>query len=233
MHTLDGSNNRPIRLFHEMFGSRLSRDDYMEFFSNRRKAGTDTYLRLDIFRADKLATIVTEEYGVRGKLTGHVIVVFPEPRHDIPIFMLQLGGNATQSIALLDISPARPGTDYAPLRPAYEKYRDLLQMEDSCVEWVSSISSPCLLHRQYGPLDLDVFMEAAREYLRIWIEDYYEPAGLLEGAELEQATAGILRYKRVMHDNDPAHGIFSKAWGRPVADAFIHLETRDHPALTL
>jgi len=232
MHTLASASNAPIAMFHEMFGARLDRDDYMEFFANRHK-GKDTFLRADIYKAPKLATVVVEEYGVRGKLGGHVIVLFPEPCYDIPIFMFQLGGNATQSIALLDISPVRIGTDLAPLQPAYAHWRERLAVEDSTIAWLNSISSPCLLHRQYGPLDVPLFMEAARDYLRIWIEHYYEPARLLEGPALEEATQGIHRYKRVLHDGDPAHDLYSRAWGRPVADAFMYLETRDHPALAL
>ena len=234
MHTLKSKNSRPIKLFVEMFGKYLSVGDYMEFYTNRRKADTDTFLSLDIYKAEKLSTIIVEEYAVRGKLRGHVITVFPDPNYSVPIFMFQLGGNATQSIALLDISPTLPDIDYAALRPAYEKYRDLLNMGEPPVEWVASISSRNLLHRQYGSLDEDLFMEAARAYLGIWIEDYYKPAVTLSTAnQIESATSAILRYKQVLHANDPAHGIFSKAWGKKVADAFMYLETRDHPALPI
>jgi hypothetical protein len=111
VHTLKSQDSRPIQMFVDMFGKHLSTDDYMEFFSNRRKGNTDTFLRLDIYKAKKIATIILEEYGVRGKLTGHVITVFPEPAYAIPIFMFQLGGNAMESIALLDISPTLPEID--------------------------------------------------------------------------------------------------------------------------
>jgi hypothetical protein len=107
-------------------------------------------------------------------------------------------------------------------------------MQPSTIEWVTSISSPYLLHCQYGELDEDVFMQATREYLRTWIDHYYKPGRLIEGPEaIATATSSILRYKRILHESDPAHGIFSKAWGKKVADAFMYLETRDHPALDL
>jgi hypothetical protein len=48
---------------------------------------------------------------------------------------------------------------------------------------------------------------------------------------MQMATNAIYRSKKVLHENDPAHGIFSKAWGKRVADAMMYLETRDHPAL--
>ncbi|MEO8443790.1 MAG: hypothetical protein ABI567_02160 [Gammaproteobacteria bacterium] len=234
MHTLKTENNAPIRMLMDMFGEYLVTDDYMEFFSNRRKGTTDTYLRLDIYKAPKISTIIAEEYGVRGKLTGHVIILFPDPAYDVPIFMFQLGGNATQSIALLDIASTRPGMDYAPLQPAFEKYRGILDPEKPTVDWVRSISSPFLLDCQYGALDVDRFMDATREYLRIWIESYYKPAVALASPEaIEAATNAIHRYKKVVYEGDPAHGIFSKAWGKKVADAMIYLEMRDHPALEI
>jgi len=216
----------------EMFGEHLLADDYMEFFSNRRKGASDTYLRLDICKAPRISTVIMEEYGVRGKLTGHVVILFPDPAFNVPIFMLQLGGNATQSIALLDISPTLPDTDYAALKPAFEKYRGILDPDKPTLDWVRSISSPYLLDCQYGKLDKGLFLEATREYLRIWIECYYKPAVALDSPEaIETATNAIYRYKKVLHDNDPAHSIFSKAWGKRVADAMMYLETRDHPAL--
>ena len=234
MHTLESRNSQPISMFFEMFGEHLLADDYMEFYSNRHKANTDTLLRLDIYKAEKLATIILEEYAVRGKLKGHVILVLPEPTFNVPIFMFQLGGNDTQSIALLDISPTLPDTDYGPLIPTHRKYRDLLKVDESTIEWVTQISSPYLLHRQYGPLDEGLFMEASREYLRIWIEHYYKPGTALSSQhDVDTATRTIHRYKKILHDGDPAHGIFSKAWGKKVADAFIYLEMRDHPALEI
>lgn len=72
------------------------------------------------------------------------------------------------------------------------------------------------------------------EYLKIWIERYYKPAVALSSQDqIEGSTRAIHRYKQVLHDNDPAHGIFSKAWGKKVADAMMYLETRDHPALLI
>ena len=77
-------------------------------------------------------------------------------------------------------------------------------------------------------------MEASREYLRIWIEDYYKPGvAHTRQEDIDTATSAILRYKMILHESDPAHGIFSKAWGKKVADAFMYLETRDHPALEI
>ena len=82
-----------LQLFYEQFEPYLSTDDCMQFFSNRNKAGRQTYLSSDIYTADKLSTVILEEYAVRGKMGGHVIVVLPDPDTNVPIFSFQLGGD--------------------------------------------------------------------------------------------------------------------------------------------
>ena len=224
----------PLKYFYEQFEDHLSMDDYFQFFSNRKKADNHTFLISDIFSAEKMATIIVEEYSIRGKLSGNVIVAFPEPDYDVPVFTFQLGGNATKSIALLDISPTLPNTDYGPLIPVYEQYRKLLGMEPSGIDWVNSICSPYLLHCQYDVLDRDIFLQAMQEYLAIWIEHYYKPGvKLTDEHAIENVCDAIFKYKTVLHDNDPAYGIFRKEWGEPVADAFFHIETRDHPSIPM
>lgn len=229
----------PLGTFHSLFEQHLDTEDFSQFFSNRRNAGRDTYLRTDIFNAEKLADVILEEYGVRNKLQGNVMLTLPQPDAGIPIFFFQLGGNARKKIAMLDISPVQPDTDFAPLVPVYEKYRDLLGITSHSVDWVQSISSPYLLHREYDDLDTELFLEAMYEYLCIWIQHYYEPAlarngdARLDDAQIDYATQAIYRFKEVLHANDPAYSIFAKEWGKPVADAFFYLETRHHPSLPM
>jgi len=224
----------PLAIFYEQFEAELIADDYQQFYSNHRDKGRDTYLMADICRADKLTDVILEEYGVRDKLKGNVIVTYPEPVYDMPIFTFQLGGNPKQKIALLDISPTSADIDYSPLVPVFEKYRDLLNMEPSKLDWVQDICSPYLLHRQYEALDMDVFTAAFHDYLKVWIEHYYQPANRLEDeAAIESARDAIRHYKRILHTNDPSYGIFVRAWGKPVADAVFYLETRNDPALDL
>jgi hypothetical protein len=234
MNSPEPHRQGPLKIFYEQFESHLSMDDYSQFFSNRKNAGNNTFLCSDIYTAENLSAVILEEYSIRGKLGGHVIVAFPEPDCDVPVFTFQLGGNATRSIALLDISATLPDIDYAPLIPVFEKYRALLEMAPSKLDWVNSICSPYLLHAQYEELDTELFLEAMRAYLAIWIEHYYKPGAKLTDAQaIKNATNAIFKYKRVLHDNDPAYGIFQKEWGGPVADAFFYVETRDHPALPM
>ena len=224
--------NRSLEIFRELFAEHISDDDCISFYSNRKKAGTETFLRSDIYDSEKLSTVILEEYAIKSKMGGNVIVVLPDPNYDVPVFTFQLGGTDSQSIALLDISPTLPDIDYTPLIGTYERYRDLLGVEAPKVEWVKSICSPYLLHCQYGELDERLFMEALREYLEIWIEHYYLPGkAVTDAASIEITTNAVYKYKHVLHDNDPAYGIFAKAWGKPVADAFFYLETHQHPAL--
>lgn len=230
----EATRNQSLAIFHELFDQYLNADDCMEFYSNRKLNNTETFLRSDIHRAEKLSAVILEEYSVKSKMGGNVVVVLPEPEYDVPVFSFQLGGNETQSIALLDISPTLPDIDYSPVIETYEKYRDLLGIEEPKVEWVKSISSPYLLHCQYGELDRPLFLQAMREYLRIWIDHYYLPGiKLTDDKKIATATNAVYKFKHVLHDNDPAYGVFAKAWGKPVADAFFFLETNQHPALPM
>lgn len=224
----------PLKMFLDRFGSYLRQDDYQQFFSNRRQAGRDTFLSSDFYRAEKLSSVILEEYSARGKLQGNVMLVYPDPAWNVPIFMFQLGGNGRQSIALLDIVPTLPGFDFGPLLPLFEKYRTALGVGASQVPWINKICSPCLLHRQYGELDTQLFLEATAAYLEVWIRHYYEPGRRIEEpADIERVTNAVYRYKHVLHANDPAYGIFEKAWGRPVADAFHYVESCEHPSLPM
>lgn len=221
-------------MFLDRFGKYLRQDDYQQFFSNRRQAGRDTFLSSDFYRAEKLSSVILEEYSARGKLQGNVMLTYPDPAWNVPIFMFQLGGNGRQSIALLDIVPTLPGFDFGPLLPVFEKYRTALGVGPSQVDWINKICSPCLLHRQYGELDTNLFLEATEAYLDIWIRHYYEPGRRIEDpADIERVTNALYRYKHVLHANDPAYGIFEKAWGRPVADAFHYVESCEHPSLPM
>lgn len=234
MHHLELNRTGPLKIFYELFEEHLNKDDYFQFFSNRKKSENHTFLNSDIFHAEKLSSVIVEEYSIRGKLAGNVILTFPDPDFDIPIFAFQLGGNTKKSIALLDISPTLPDINYEPLKPVFEKYRVLLDMQPSKMDWVNSISSPYLLHAQYETLDIDVFLAATREYLEIWIEHYYLPGAKLATADSrEHVTNAVIKYKQVLHQNDPAYGIFCREWGQPVADAFFHIETRDAPSIPM
>jgi len=99
---------------------------------------------------------------------------------------------------------------------------------------VNRICSPYLLHCQYDALDTEGFLQATREYLKIWIEHYYLPGKPIAREEdREYALRKIYTFKEILHANDPSYTIFTKAWGKPVADAFFYLETQSHPALPM
>jgi hypothetical protein len=234
MNHLAAKMKGPLKMFMERFGKYLRDDDYQQFFSNRRQAGRETFLSSDFYRGEKLSSVILEEYSARGKLRGNVMLVYPDPGWDVPIFMFQLGGNGRQSIALLDIVPTLPGINFEPLIPAWERYRTALRMKPSQVPWINKICSPYLLHCQYGELDTQLFLEATEAYLDVWIRHYYEPGRRIENqTDLDIVANALYRYKHVLHANDPAYGIFKKAWGKPVADAFHFVESQEFPSLPM
>lgn len=222
---------QPLQHFHETFRDEMSVDDHIEFYCNHLTEEGETFLRLETYDSAKLSRVVMEEYSIKSKMRGSVIMTFPKPDNDVPIFFFQIGGRGNRSIAVLDISTTLQTTDYGPLIPVYEKYHDLLGLGDSKVAWLQKICSPYLLHCQYDEIDCELFLAAMREYLDVWLEHYYRPGATLEDeSDIELVTNAIYKFKWVLHHYDPAYGIFAKSWGKAAADAFVHLECSDHPA---
>jgi len=221
---------KPLKHFFETFKDEMNVADHMEFFCNHKTDEGETSLRIETYDSEKLSRVVMEEYSIKSKMKGSVIMTFPMPDNDVPIFFFQIGGRGNRSIAVLDISPTLKRTDYAPLIPVYEKYHKALGLGDSKVAWLERVCSPYLLHCQYDEIDCDLFIEAMEAYLDVWIEHYYRPGkGLEDPREIDTVTNAIYKFKYVLHHHDPAYGIFAKSWGKRVADAFVYLECSDHP----
>jgi len=221
----------PLDRFLAVFRDELSVDDTTEFYCNHRDEEGDTFLRLETHVSPKLSRVVIEEYAIRGKMRGTVIMALPRPEIDVPIFFFQLGGIGDRSIAVLDISPTARDIDYTPLIPVYEKYRDQLGLEPTKAAWLQTICSPYLLHCNYAELDTGLFMDAMDAYVQVWLEHYYRPASAIAGdSRAPVISNAIYKFKYQLHHHDPAYGIFARAWGKPAADAFVELECGDDPA---
>jgi hypothetical protein len=65
MSPLDDKIEGPLKIFLDKFGEYVAADDSMQFYSNRKKAGHDTYLSADFHHAEKMSLVVVEEYGIR------------------------------------------------------------------------------------------------------------------------------------------------------------------------
>ena len=65
MYQLRQNKTGPLRMFHELFGDRLSHDNFIQFFTTGVRKGTNTYLLSEIYNAPNLADVILEEYGVR------------------------------------------------------------------------------------------------------------------------------------------------------------------------
>lgn len=221
----------PLQHFYNALEDEMSVEDHMEFYCNRKTEQGETFLRLETYDSDKLSRVVMEEYSINSKMRGSVIMTFPRPDNDVPIFFFQIGGRGDRAIAVLDISPTHPDIDYAPLAAVYEKFHAALGLGRSKVAWLQKICSPYLLHCQYDRIDCDLFLDAMRAYLDVWRRHYYAPGAVLaDERDIEIVTNAIYKFKYVLHDHDPAYGIFAKAWGKGAADAFVYLECSDHPA---
>jgi hypothetical protein len=220
-----------LQHFYDAMKDDMSVDDRIEFYCNRKTDEGDTSLRVETFDSDKLSRVVMEEYSIRSKMRGSVIMALPRYDHDVPIFFFQIGGIGDRSIAVLDISPTHPRLDYAAVIPLYEKYHAALGLGDSNVGWLQKICSPYLLHCQYEEIDCKLFVEAMKDYLQLWLEHYCRRGTkLTDEHEIDVVSHALYKFKYILHHYDPAYGIFAKAWGKGAADAFVHLECSDYPA---
>ncbi len=220
-----------LQRFYALFSDELSVDDHIEFACNHITPRGDTSLLAKTYQAEKLSRVVMEEYCIKGAMRGTVIMAFPKPDNDVPIFFFQLGGKGDRAIAVLDLCPTLAHHDMAPLVPVYEKYRELLGLEPTKVDWMTKVCSPLLLSCQYDELNCELFIEAMEAYLQVWRKHYYTPARTLSDPnDIEIVSNAIYKFKYVLHHYDPAYEIFAKSWGRSAADTFVDLECGDYPA---
>lgn len=220
----------PLDRFRAIAGDLLDPADRMEFFANRVTPQGQTWLRIDSGTTDRLARLVLEEYVIGDRMHGVVIMAFPRPESELPIFHAQLGGVGDRSIAVVDVSPTVADADLAGLAPSAARHRERLGLEPTSTAWLQEICSPHLLHCNYRELDEPAFVDAVEEYLRWWLENCYrDPAPATDPVRQAEVRAAILRFKTELHHHDPAYGFFARAWGKPTADAFIDLECGDDP----
>jgi hypothetical protein len=221
----------PLDRFRALFAADLPVDDRMDFSASRVTPEGETFLRAETYSTPLLARLVMEEYVIAGRMHGVVIMALPRPEIELPIFFFQLGGIGERSIAVLDISPTTADLDLTALAPVHHRYRELLGLEPTTVGWLKSVCSPYLLHCAYKELDEDLYVDAMEEYVNVWFEHFYRSASATEPTTRPaQVSNAIYKFKYQLHHFDPAYEFFTKAWGKPTADAFVDLECGDAPA---
>lgn len=220
----------PLERFRAGFADLLSGDEHVDFYANHTTSEGDTFLRLASHQPPKLSRLVLEEYTIRGRMQGSVIMAFPNVDNEIPIFFFQLGGVGERSIAVLDISPTTPDVDLSALAPVHAHYADALGLEPTKTPWLLSVCSPYLLHCNYAEMDTALFTEAVMAYAAVWREQFYDAPLATPSPERQTAIRNRLyKFKYQLHHHDPAYEFFVKSWGKPAADAFVDLECSDDP----
>jgi hypothetical protein len=216
--------------FRDMFAGLLPEHERIDFYANHRTDEGDTYLRLESYAPQGLSRLVLEEYTIRGRMHGTVIMAFPTLDTETPIFFFQLGGVGPRSIAVLDISPTTPDLDLTPLEPIHARYAQALGLEPTSTDWLQSICSPYLLHCNYAELDTELFTEAVVAYATVWRDAFLAaPTAVTSGERRAVIRNRLYKFKYQLHHHDPAYEFFVKAWGKPAADAFVDLECSDDP----
>jgi len=221
----------PIDRFLAAFAGEVAPEGRLDFHVARHSPEGDTWLRVESYTTPLLARLVLEEYVIGGRMRGIVVMAFPRPEYELPIFTVQLGGVGDRSIALLDLSPTVPDADLSPLAPIAERHRVALGLEPTETAWLQGICSPHLLHANYRELDEERFVDAVGDYADVWLDSFYRPGPpAAEGPRRDLVANAIYKFKHQLHHHDPAYGFFARAWGNAAADAFVEIECGDDPA---
>ncbi len=221
-------------LFLERLRGCLERDDFTEYSSQRQGAETRILARSRIYRGEKLDRVMIHQYTLKPGRGGLVIFGYPRVEYAIPSFLLHIGGMPpARTLLILDLAPSSAALDMAPFRAVAETQRAALELPDTQVEWLRSVTSPHLLYCALKPLDPERVLPAFAATVETW-RSYIEPATRDEDAASVQARAdAVLELKKVLFRNDPAFPVFTRAFGQGMSDVFAEAAFGGNPGLSI
>jgi hypothetical protein len=221
--------------FLDGIGSCVERSSYAEYSGCRQTGETRISGRSRIYEGEKLDRVIVNRYTVKGDRCGLVIFGYPRVEYDIPSFLLHMGGMPpTKTLAIMDLAPASASTNMAPFREVASAHRAALDLPDTRVEWLRSVTSPHLLHCAFKPLDVERFLGTLEATVHIWRTAYIEPATRdADEASVKARSEAVLSMKEVLYKNDPGFRIFTKAFGQAMADVLAEAGFGGNPGLNL
>jgi hypothetical protein len=213
----------------------VDRSDFTEYSGCRQTGEARISGRSRVYGGDKLDRVMINQYSLKRDRRGVVIFAYPKVEYDIPCFLLHMGGMPpNKTLAIMDLAPNSDNTDMTPFRRLSDKHRTALDLPDTRVEWLRSVTSPHLLHCAFKPLDPDRFLETMKETLETWRNQYIEPAERDDDESSVQARSdAVLQMKEVLYKNDPAFGIFTKAFGQAMSDVLAEAGFGGTPGLSI
>ena len=219
-------------IFRELKGI-ISENDYLEYSAKNCENEKVTQTVFRVYSAEKSARLVLEQYTINSRAYGVVFNIYPTPESGIPIFTFQLGGQIPDKVIfVLDIIPVIVSGADAGISGIYKKHSLNATSLGSGQDWINKICSANALICQYKPLDPEYVLLSLADYLCFWRDTYYLPSHEKISAETEsEAIKNILKFKSLLHANDAGLDIYTKKFGKKMADVIIGAAFGSEPSL--
>lgn len=222
-------------LFLDRLHGCLDRDDFTEYSSHRQAAETRILARSRLYQGEKLDRVMIHQYTLKPGRGGLVIFAYPRVEYPIPSFLLHIGGMPpARTLLILDLASNSATLDMAPFQRVAETHRAVLELPDTQVEWLRSVTSPHLLYCPLKPLEPERFLSAFEATVETWRSSYIEPATRDEDAvSVKNRSEAVLELKKVLFRNDPAFPVFTRAFGQGMSDVFAEAAFGGTPGLSI
>lgn len=227
--------DRYEELFLDRLQGCLDRSDYTEYCARRCSTERHVEARSRVYAGEKLDRVMVNQYALKRGRGGLVIFGYPRVEYAIPSFLLHIGGlPPTKTLVTLDLTPSSPGLDMTAFARVSAAHRAALDLPETSVEWLRSVTSPHLLHCTFKPLDLERFLATFEATIETWRTAYIEPATRDEREDSVAARRdAVLEMKKILFRNDPAFPVFRRAFGDAMTDAFAEAAFGGTPGLTI
>jgi 15,16-dihydrobiliverdin:ferredoxin oxidoreductase len=156
-------------------------------------------------------------------------VIYPSYHYDLPILGIDfLSFGQVKNLVVLDFQPLFRDTTYQekyiePMRPLWEKYRDLAQNLPMKFYDANQYFSRYLL---FAKTDSETVQErlfpAYQEYLSLYWQLLEQAEPIEEPERIQQIIQAQKDYDQYSADRDPASGLFSSYFGHEWAERFLY-----------
>ncbi|NEV61917.1 protochlorophyllide oxidoreductase [Thiorhodococcus minor] len=226
---------RHEKLFLDRLDACLACDDFTECGAFRHTPDKFIRSRARIYQGEKLDRVMINRYSLRRGRAGLVIFAYPRPQYAIPSFLLHVGGHPPDKTLLtLDLAPCSPEMDLSAFASVAQTHRRAMDLPESGLEWLASVTSPYLMHCAFKRIEPERFYGALEAVIETWRDAYIAPAERDDDAAVVQARRdSLLELKKVVFRNDPAFPVFTRAFGRSMSDVLAEAAFGGDPALSI
>lgn len=224
---------KSIQIIYTALQGIISENEYSLISARKNEGEKYTQTIFKTFEAERLSKITLEEYTVNSKAYGVVLNIYPNPNYAIPIFTFQLGGQIPDKVIfVVDIIPTLKTEEEQNIKEVYRHYSSLMNNLGSQKDWINEICTDNALICQYQPMDPEMILKALAEYLNCWNKIYSQTTKpVSREVEINEITAHIVNFKRILHANDAGLEIYLKKFGKEMFSAIENAAFGAYPSI--